>query len=958
MHRSTQPFFSLRLVSTWLFAALTITTFGHFAHAKENAGEASESSFKPAQDYCPEVLAGIDIRPLWTGLKSAASDHHCRKPWVEGKRGELFACGDPATSRDTAGVAAANIAEDNKDWGQALTNWETTGIGGKTTIKGELSTRMIAVGPAFAFNEQTASLYALEPNYDSATALTVCAIDTKGNMTMRGYAGWDGDPDTRPKGDWNFTVETGQNDETDLLALVVDFPDEHQIGRSNESFELRLSNEYTRQDLSIRGIADLHVHQTAELAFGGRLLWGSHTGRMRDALASERFTGDLSESEVVSLSSTGLLNLGDRERISAFYEVFKLVMDSARGGGIPNLDANLMMRLAKSGHDDEGTASTGSRGWPRFEDWPHHADRSHQQVHSVWLRRASLLRANSGQRLALMVSSVVNNDILCNLLSLVDQRGNVPTYGNVGSESANYGCSDYENLNRQIDALHRLEDRNSWYRIALSPWHAREIVHAGDLAVVISMESDKPLSDANALISRVPGSLLDGLGFFEANDGYGTDFIRTLRQYHARGVRSLQPVHESDSIFCGAAVHRSDMDLLQAVHHPNEVNQTLASKGTAFDIERDSYRNVNGLTSFGQRLINEMVKLRMPIDLAHASNQCQLDIIRALPNGYALYNSHTKFDSLLRPTGNQSYYGSHVVARERGFLLTDDMTEVYADRGILVGLRTASVDVYDAATSGAAWDRPVPNNCPGSALSFGQMIKHAYDADLPFAYGTDFNTGVSQLGPRMGNGPYVCYASSSLLQTTHQSTRPTVYGSLSSLTPDADTSTRVAGRNYYTDGLANIAMLPELTWDLQQEIIMGQDSDGPIRGVPGAEELSRGPQKFINMWNGAYAGGRPAALSVASFTAPAREVGEACFYDNQCRSNRCDGKSNRQGQCRCVALTSQQRNLGLDDFCKVGTSCVIRPRLASNFNLLAFMSRDVTPGSFTYVAPTLKNVCR
>ncbi len=920
---------------------------------------AKNNNVNLARDYCQTVLAGIDHRQLWGSLGEAAGENRCHKSWVSGQRGEFFACGDPAVSAPTASEFKSLAGASSNKWASKTQGWITTGVDHKGS-NGQFSKRQISMGTALSFNDQNVVFFAEDPAYNDATSVVACAIDRVGNISLKAADGWDGNPKTRPLGNWLFELELSQLDKTDLLAIIVDFPDETSPGSSQDRFSVSLWNEYTRADLDVRGVADLHVHQTAELAFGGKLLWGGHAGPESTSLSSEQFTGTLTETDVDRItgqSLTGNHLQNGTEQTIALANVLKELLKNSRSG-VVDMDANLIMRLAKSGFNDEGTASVGERGWPTFADWPHHADRSHQQVHSNWLRAANTQRADTKQNLALMVSSIVNNDILCNLLGLVDQRGNVPTTGNIGSESANYGCSDFENLNRQISALHNLERSQRWFRIALSPWHSREIVHAGDLAVVISMESDKPLSDANASIQRTGGSLLGGVGFYEADNGYSTDFIETLNDYHKRGVRSLQPVHESDSIFCGAAVHRSDMDLLQAVHWPGQVNTMLSRQGTAFDIEQDSYRNRIGLTNFGRTLIAEMVRLKMPIDLAHASNQCQLDIMSVVPSNYSLYNSHTKFDSLLRPSSAQAFYGSHVVARERGFLLTPDMEQVYADRRVMVGLRTASVDVYDAATDTTdPLDYAVPNDCPGSALSFGQMVKHADSLGLDFAYGTDFNTGVSQLGPRFGGG--ACYAASDTLTFTHRSTRPHNPGNWGDLSSQADRTTRIAGRNYYRNGLAHIGMLPELTWDLQNEIIVGTDSDGPVRGVEGAQHLTRGAQLFINMWDRAYSGNRRvSSVRAPAFVAPARLVGEACYTDTQCATNRCDGNSGRQGVCRCRVAGDPNTNLMLyPNDCKVGSHCAIRPRIASNFNLLAFLSRDVSSRSVTTVWPTLKNVC-
>ena len=135
----------------------------------------------------------------------------------------------------------------------------------------------------------------------------------------------------------------------------------------------------------------------------------------------------------------------------------------------------------------------------------------------------------------------------------------------------------------------------------------------------------------------------------------------------------------------------------------------------------------------------------MPIDLAHGSEICRTGIMNRVPEGYGLYDSHTKFERLLRPDRGKEGFGTDVLDREQEFLITERLLPAYVRHKVLVGLRTASVDVYDAP----GWK--VKNECPGSARSYAQLVQYAHDSGLDMAFGTDFNTGVSQLGPRFGN---------------------------------------------------------------------------------------------------------------------------------------------------------------------------------------------------------------
>ena len=92
-----------------------------------------------------------------------------------------------------------------------------------------------------------------------------------------------------------------------------------------------------------------------------------------------------------------------------------------------------------------------------------------------------------------------------------------------------------------------MEKKYPWYRVAMTPWHARQIIDDGDLAVVISLETDKPLSSAG--------------------NNYG-NWKDQLDKYRALGLTTMQVVHESNSKFAGAAPHRNMMTALQFVHFP------------------------------------------------------------------------------------------------------------------------------------------------------------------------------------------------------------------------------------------------------------------------------------------------------------------------------------------------------------------------------------------------------
>lgn len=872
-----------------------------------------------ARSICRDVLRLAEPRVVWQAFRDTADAHFCRKDWVTDRPGELMACGDPRTLTE---FTAANAANTNA---ALSSNTPLLALGPSSAVGRAAGRPAGFVHPALSRNTLLAQVRFSDMGTAPAYA-AMCTIGVRGGLVGAALQGWPledpatGAPTPFPGTDRSYTFTVPPRDATQMsfIALAYDRLDGQRyppgLGRpggqagAQPMYQVRARNVYNCPDCGIRGAADLHVHQMAELGFAGRLLWGSHTGPAATALPPDVLTADTT---LAIGSILAQLALG-RPLQSIITD------DTGRKNGV---DANKLMQLFTGQPTDEGEVVLEVAGAPNFNYWPHHADRAHQQVHSSWLRYANNARRSEGHNLSLMVASMVHNDVLCEIFRRLDPRGNVPTTGDVGSISADWGCTDWENLNRQIDAVHALERITPWYRVALTPWHAEQIILSDDLAVVISLESDVPLSDANA--------------------GYdGDSFLTVLDHYRRRGVRSLQPVHESDSIFCGAALHRESMDALQIVHNTGLAAEEMITARTPFNIDRGSLRNRLGLTADGVNLIGAMVERNMPIDLAHSAIKCQKDIFQTVPVGYGLYNSHTKFERLLRPALGQPNYGSHVIAREKNFLISEDLEQPYLDHEVMIGLRTASIDVYDAPNFLPGADLYfVPNDCPGSSKSFAQMVKYAGDKGFDFAYGTDFNTGVSQLGPRQhpDGGPVgACYAASHPnLNPDFQSTRPLVHPvetSLGltideSLSPSVD-ETEVAGKTYWQDGLAHIGLLPELGFDLEYEIpavplpVGRGTTESPDKGMPAAGTLTSGAANFIAMWRRAYDFGAPRP-GPSPIPATGRAVGDPCVGNTQCASNRCADNPFLQGEAKVCVCTDTSH-------CAAGLTCAT-PLLGENF---------------------------
>jgi len=824
---------------------------------------------KSAMEVCGDV-ANKAQRVLWDSVRETGDELFCRKPWVQRRPDELLACGIHTTT-NLYGNKLKN--KWNAFFDKAGAEWATLGARGisvdweEGTIKSGFKRTFFGAG--LAANKTLVEI--VKEGGKAEAFITVCELDYDGKVVGSHRMSF-----PSGKGDENLSRKVEfENKDTHIIGVVVDT----DLTVNSFEYRARLSNSAIRNNLGpVNGVADLHVHQLYNLGFAGRMMWGLHDGDKKYALAPEVITGkyDPTSANAVDFALSAI----------------------TKGG----LDANVVMRGLNSKTTDEGYFYLGGEGYPSYKNWPNHADRTHQQVHISWVKEAHERELNNHSNLNLMVVAIVNNDVLCSALKFVDPHGNVPSRNSAGEitgwESANWGCSDHENVLRQLKAIHALENTYPWYRVAMTPWHARQIIDEGDLAVVLSIETDKPLSGEGG--------------------NYGK-WLEKLDEYRAMGVTTMQVVHESNSIFCGTAPHRDMMQALQFVHWPEKSIANAIRSHSTFDKDGNGYNGL-GITQQGEELVDGLVARNLPIDLAHGSQRCRKAIMNRVPDGYGLFDSHTRFKRLLEPGSGQKDFGTDVLDRENEFLIMEDILPDYVKHKVLIGLRTASVDVYDAP------NHKVDNTCPGSARSFAQLIQYANDSGLDFAYGTDFNTGVSQLGPRFGNDRCYAYRVAELdynKKANKHRSRPASdeEPTTPQVTARKNSIKEIDKTNYYVDGLAHYGWLPELTEDLIN------------LGTPGAKKLRESAEAYLAMWERAYDFKKTSVVQNAKDpkdkAAGSITLGDPCTGDNQCGSGKCSSVLGARGVCVC----NEDRDCGQGLFCNMGLDTKVnacQPHKADN----------------------------
>lgn len=308
------------------------------------------------------------------------------------------------------------------------------------------------------------------------------------------------------------------------------------------------------QPTRIRGFADLHTHQFANLAFGGLAVAG------------------------------------------APYQGASLALrwcDPQHGpGGTGDVMGNLL-RTYETGRLGAGHLVG---GYPQFDGWPHWSSISHQQMWEEWLRRAH----RGG--LQLMVMHAVNNEHFCRNARRMPGRT----------------CNDQEAINLQLQEAKRMQDYidaksggpgRGWYRIVYSPQEARQAIAAGQLAVVLGVEVDDPFptTDPAAALQQLEGYFQAGVRHifpihFKDNSVGGASYDKSLQV--PRGTPAIGPMHpyEMDVRPCAPPYRRAGgrCNALGLTRLGGVVLRGMMNKGMIIDVDHMSELAFNAVLSLAE----------------------------------------------------------------------------------------------------------------------------------------------------------------------------------------------------------------------------------------------------------------------------------------------------------------------------------------------------------------------
>jgi microsomal dipeptidase-like Zn-dependent dipeptidase len=294
-------------------------------------------------------------------------------------------------------------------------------------------------------------------------------------------------------------------------------------------------------DGDLFGIVDTHSHILSNWAFGGGNIFH---GAPFHPLGVEHALPDCAPFH------------GEMGRKDFFGYAF----DAA---GPDDADLGAILPQIVGGELDEDNHQTA--GYPQFTEWPSAPNRStHQTQYYRWLERAH--RAG----LRLVIQHATTNAVICHLMA----GGDV--------QKVRYSCEDMVAVDRIIEETYAMEryidaqfggPGRGWFRIVFSPQEAREEIAAGNLAVVLGIETSD-LFDCR-IVPRASSPVCD--------ESY---VVQQLDRYWDLGVRVLFPVHKYDNAFSAGDGHKAFIELgnfANSGHWSNFVEEGCPDVNTVFD---------------------------------------------------------------------------------------------------------------------------------------------------------------------------------------------------------------------------------------------------------------------------------------------------------------------------------------------------------------------------------------
>ena len=514
----------------------------------------------------------------------------------------------------------------------------------------------------------------------------------------------------------------------------------------------------------IVGFSDIHVHQFANLGFGGLLVWGAPfdpDGDIAKALPWSDWTpaapGDVVGPNGDSVGLVGCPNPFLFINTCAKYSpATGATCPPGTGNDVFHQCAGVFIH-GPGGVGDLLHPVTGHLvgGYPQFDGWPRWNILSGQQVYVDWLKRAH----DGGLKLMTMLA--VNNQALCSIVNRL----------------RDYGCDDMSAVDRQIQAAKDLEtyvDAQSggpgqgWYRIVRSGAEARQAITQGKLAVVLGIEVDNLFGCTTHASFCTP------------------DYVDTqLDRYYDLGVRHVFPIHLTDNAFGGMALYNDlfafenklvtgdwwdvencapdsginfHLDEVDRIREPgffdfkSQIFRLLVGAVTGLPPAPPAGSNCNarGLTDVGAHLIRRMMQKHMIIDVDHTSAKAADRLLGIAEQEHypGIASGHTG----IIETGTAGHLDGDEYKRHEGNKTDAQLERIRALGGVISVIlhqgKRSEIREYHRPDGST----PLPFFCGNSSEAWAQV--YLYTAEKmrggAVGIGSDFNGLAGEPAPRFG----------------------------------------------------------------------------------------------------------------------------------------------------------------------------------------------------------------
>jgi len=619
----------------------------------------------------------------------------------------------------------------------------------------------------------------------------------------------------------------------------------------------------------VTGLADLHLHQWAELAYAGRWYFGEASGPPAMALGE---CGEVMEHPRVPrrVQHGVILPVSGPAELVVRPLAYRALQDERSDDLRPK-------------HPPAAISTAGSL--PHWLGWPTSDSLAHQQSWEGWLRLAhdgipalwwldqqgddafvhaalddfyADYEANMGDAaragavgLNLVVVSLVHNNLLCRQQVSRKARRDTPSI-----------CNDMDAIHRQYQAAVAWADRHGdWARIVTTPQEASQAIQEGKLAIVLSLESSDVFGPSETIGYGSP--FADGYIGRARRLGDRLGIARKEAVRRALGhyldelplVSTVQLAHQYDSPFAGAAYINATFVKQQQWRdrHPHRIRNDdddgwLRCKDEAatwkWEGERSRHPECQAALSTehtGSPSTSGLFRLFENAPPAHALPKAyrKRSPTRPYTNPYGLSEDGEVLAEVLASRGvlidtshlsraaladlrdldlGVPMYSSHAYPQQSNLLLREQNLTA-DDLGMmrLVGVRPGD----DEATTGEApAGSPFAEtlgraDCQGTSVVSGLHLETAAAAGPAVTYGSDLNGFINQ---PTGTGVV----------------RPPIWGGAPCSAAVPSIGSEVAHR-----GLAHVGLLPQL--HMEAMAAAGDDADrveGPLRGV----------EAFLSMW--------------------------------------------------------------------------------------------------------------